>query len=291
MGFFVNISNQVLSSPYGQLILANSEKITIANQYMTNMPTGLELHHCSNIDVRNITIYQSSYEGIYIEDSHYLSFSDLFVNSSLRECFIGFSSSYLYINQSRFSYAQYAGLSLEMVTNSSISYNIFDNNRDYGVYLYETGSIVLFGNDFLFNGYAQAYDDSPQNNSWFNPVLQQGNCFSDWNGSTTYAVETDSGYTFDLYPLNDTDNDSLNDSIEVFLYGTNPFLADSDADGLSDSQEIELYSTDPLLNDTEGDGMPDGWEIEYGLNPLTDDANEDPDNDNLSNLDEWSHQT
>jgi len=33
--------------------------------------------------------------------------------------------------------------------------------------------------------------------------------------------------------------------------------------------------------------MLDGWEVEYGLNPLTDDADEDLDKDRVSNYDEF----
>ena len=33
--------------------------------------------------------------------------------------------------------------------------------------------------------------------------------------------------------------------------------------------------------------MPDGYELNSGLNPLLNDASEDPDNDTLSNLEEY----
>ncbi|MBA7582573.1 hypothetical protein ES708_24504 [subsurface metagenome] len=39
--------------------------------------------------------------------------------------------------------------------------------------------------------------------------------------------------------------------------------------------------------DTDGNGMPDDWEIYYGLDPYRDDANEDPDGDGLTNLEEF----
>jgi RHS repeat-associated protein len=44
--------------------------------------------------------------------------------------------------------------------------------------------------------------------------------------------------------------------------------------------------------DTDGDQMPDGWETLYGLNPNDPgDANQDPDNDGLTNLEEYNHNT
>ena len=37
-----------------------------------------------------------------------------------------------------------------------------------------------------------------------------------------------------------------------------------------------------------GDGMDDGWEVAYGLNPAIDDSAGNPDNDGLTNLEEWN---
>jgi len=43
----------------------------------------------------------------------------------------------------------------------------------------------------------------------------------------------------------------------------------------------------PTSNDTDNDGMPDGWEVINNLDPLKNDANLDPDRDNLPNTDEY----
>ena len=63
---------------------------------------------------------------------------------------------------------------------------------------------------------------------------------------------------------------------------------DSDGDGLTDGEETFLRRTDPGLADTDGDTIPDGAEISLGLDPLdAADAAEDPDADELTNLEEW----
>ncbi len=49
--------------------------------------------------------------------------------------------------------------------------------------------------------------------------------------------------------------------------------------------------TDPTNADTDNDGMPDGWEIDNKLDPTTNDASNDDDNDGLTNLDEYIHNT
>jgi autotransporter-associated beta strand protein len=64
---------------------------------------------------------------------------------------------------------------------------------------------------------------------------------------------------------------------------------DIDDDGLSNVEEVNLYGTDPFNPDTDEDGMGDGWEVLClpTLDPLHNDANDDPDNDSLANIIEY----
>ena len=81
----------------------------------------------------------------------------------------------------------------------------------------------------------------------------------------------------------DTDQDGLNDYLELYEYETNPLMADTDEDGLSDGEEVNEYETDPLNADSEGDGLSDGDEVNsYNTDPL----NADSDGDGLSDGDE-----
>ena len=82
------------------------------------------------------------------------------------------------------------------------------------------------------------------------------------------------------------------------LEETNVFLAagdanqDTDGDGLTDAREFYLYGTLMNVADTDGDGLSDGWEIAVGLNPRSsagvDGASGDPDEDGLTNYEEWT---
>lgn len=85
-----------------------------------------------------------------------------------------------------------------------------------------------------------------------------------------------------------------NDLCLQFVLGTNtdPAKFDSDNDGLFDGYE-RMMRTDPTRPDTDMDGMPDKWELDYGLNPRSSDgedgASGDPDQDGLTNLEEYEN--
>ncbi|MEK7598594.1 MAG: sortase [Patescibacteria group bacterium] len=90
----------------------------------------------------------------------------------------------------------------------------------------------------------------------------------------------------------DSDGDGLS-LIKEARYGTNPFAADTDGDGTKDGAEIKA-GTNPLGKgelDNDQDGMPDKWELENGLQVNIPDANKDPDNDGLKNIDEYKYGT
>ena len=70
-----------------------------------------------------------------------------------------------------------------------------------------------------------------------------------------------------IYEL-DTDGDSLSDTDEINVYGTDPSNSDTDSDGLSDGDEINVHGTDPNNPDTDNDGLSDGDEINiHGTDP------------------------
>lgn len=63
--------------------------------------------------------------------------------------------------------------------------------------------------------------------------------------------------------------------LDEYTYDTNPFLEDSDEDGLNDYIEINVYNTNPIKWDTDDDNMSDGTEVSSGLNPLNKDSDGD----------------
>ena len=107
-------------------------------------------------------------------------------------------------------------------------------------------------------------------------------------------------------PATDTDGDGILDYWEE-KWGLNPYSKDTDDDGLSDFEEVSYNNNsedyDPYdpdtktgtdLNatkkDTDEDGMQDDWEIDNALNPIDKtDAEQDPDEDGWTNLEEYNN--
>ena len=117
-------------------------------------------------------------------------------------------------------------------------------------------------------------------------------------------------FTRGTNPTNpDSDNDTLIDGVESgtgeFVdvatdTGTDPLNDDSDDDGIKDAVETNDGTlddvatdtgTDPNDEDTDGDLIPDGFEIDNALDPFTDDAGDDPDMDDSTNLEEFINGT
>ena len=89
----------------------------------------------------------------------------------------------------------------------------------------------------------------------------------------------------------DTDNDGLPDLWEMYYFGNlaNAPLDDPDGDLQSNQYEF-LHGTDPTVKnisgDSDSDGLPDSWEI-ANFGSLGYGANDDPDRDGFSNLQEY----
>ena len=98
------------------------------------------------------------------------------------------------------------------------------------------------------------------------------------------TIEFDTGYVgtqFDQTPEGKTL------SPLTFKFAPNP---DQDFDGIPDDEESQ-HGTNPENPDSDGDQLPDGWELTFNLSPLlsqgSNGSDGDPDQDKISNLDEY----
>jgi hypothetical protein len=100
---------------------------------------------------------------------------------------------------------------------------------------------------------------------------------TDDDGSTSAATTT-----VDILksPSTDVDGDHVPDVFDRFPDDPSEW-ADTDHDGIGDNQDT----------DDDNDGMTDSWELSYGLDPLSNDADQDADGDGVSNIDEFEADT
>ncbi len=96
---------------------------------------------------------------------------------------------------------------------------------------------------------------------------------------------------YDTFGMQFLDDDSGDDGSPGVDVEEIPPEGDLDSDGLTNFEETYLYGTEYDNADTDSDGMNDAYELAVGLDPLRNDAREDPDFDGLLNLDEYIHGT
>lgn len=72
----------------------------------------------------------------------------------------------------------------------------------------------------------------------------------------------------------DFDGDQMNNGQEC-SFSTNPYSSDTDNDTLSDYEEIYVYFTNPINADSDNDGLEDGIEVEYLMDPNDSDTLDD----------------
>ncbi len=224
----------------------------IRNNYIANFRYGIKCDLSDNIQIHNNTIFNATEEGLSCEDVN-----DLLATFNIISCFVESEGSQMAVN-------------FYTCENVTLYYNVFISLGDLMAHPVEEWSVT--------------------NIEWYNESLEIGNHYSDWNGLGTYSLEGDGG-SVDLYPVIDFDEDGLTEFQEVMVFLTDPFNFDSDFDGLNDGEEVNTYNTNPLSVDSDSDGMDDLWEVTYGTDPIINDANEDPDEDGLTNLEEFNRNT
>jgi len=300
-GFLYDISDTTITDEYGQIYLLNSDNVEISNVDFVNVYVGIQVFNCSNLLIESVTVI--GYKGIVLEfvnnlavkDSTFYCYrtgiyisnvEDLTVQNNYYE---GYSYGFeIYnfvnykINNNTVYYSMEYGVYFENGVEGELKYNIIiceieDEGSQMPIYLWDIYNTSIYYNVFIGLGNETAYlayEGSCDNVTWYNPTLEIGNFWSNWNQSGAYQIEGDGN--LDLYPMIDFDGDTLNETMEVLVYFTDPFNSDSDSDGLTDDEEILTYGTDPNDEDGDDDNLSDGEEIlVYGSNPQNNDTDSD----------------
>ncbi|TFF90394.1 MAG: hypothetical protein EU548_03240 [Promethearchaeota archaeon] len=190
------------------------------------------------------------------------------------------------------------GYGIQMVNcqNTTITRNALIRNK-ISLRIEQTNTKIyqndIYENYFLYSELVHV-QDTTKHNTYDNGSMI-GNFYSkvsrsyDFtnNFSRLFYKGTSDEQNVTIYYVTDAlNNYSINSQLGIF--DMHPLIAnDTDSDGLNDLEEAIYWLTNISLWDTDADKMPDGWEAKNGLDPLKDDADEDPDEDDLDNLTEY----
>ena len=149
----------------------------------------------------------------------------------------------------------------------SIMNSIIRDNGSSGIYLQNTSNPTITGNHISGNRYG-IYSAGTSNPSINKNIL---------TGNTIYG----------LYNANS--NVTINAVLNYWGSDTGPVhLANPDGTGDKVSDRVDFNPWLQFANDTDADNLPDDWEMGYFKN-LDQIAENDPDKDGLSNIDEYTH--
>ena len=200
--FYKDTGNITISNDSGEIIIANGYNISISNLSVYNGSIGILIGHSSYIYIDNVSIGGNNYCGAmsYDVDKMYFRESNLSKNthgliivgtiySSIVDNKFYKNTGYALAIDREFRTFGLPRTSKEnyIVHNSFISNNQYLKTREKGV-----------------NGKSQAVDDGASNH-WYMEDTQEGNYWSNWNGSdwgTPDAYKVDGeAEAYDKYPL------------------------------------------------------------------------------------------
>lgn len=175
----------------------------------------------------------------------------------------------------------------EITTDVIFEFNIFDTDTGYSleynsdIEYEETDIYVRYDNDNEFIYYGKLNENKsiemPSEFQYLDVFLI---------GTTRFGEKVESEINTYFNDNNeiaavkrDSDNDGIEDGVELHVTKTNPYSADSDGDGIDDYTECFYLYTNPNKKeepkDYDGDGLTDYDELRLGTNPFLSDSDFD----------------
>ena len=204
------ISNNVAELDQVGISITNSFGIYVGNNTITGgtpvgytCNSGISTSNCENVILINNTIRDYN-NGLYSQGSikMFIENNTILKSKEYGGIYLTEGSNQNHIiNNTISNSTAWDGICLTESSKNEIAYNVLKNNKWYGCNL-QTDSInnSVHHNIFINNnndsqqGYAESID-----NIWYQTSMNEGNYWSDWNGSGSYAL---AGVGLDLYPLN-----------------------------------------------------------------------------------------
>ncbi|MCG3220925.1 MAG: right-handed parallel beta-helix repeat-containing protein, partial [Candidatus Heimdallarchaeota archaeon] len=192
----------VLNNELGSFSVLN---LVISDNYLAyNNVEGIRLKSCYEVLILNNTISNNEF-GIRIQSSRSVHIQNNFITTNSRYGIEFHLSEVSDIINNTISYNFGAGIDLDNTHDCIITYNYFIENLYHGVAIHSASTMnFVHHNAFINNNPFEASQalDSAVLNTWFEEATKKGNYWSDWDGSTPYAIDGLVN-SADMYPLSE----------------------------------------------------------------------------------------
>ncbi len=220
----VTISNQILDECSVGLILMDCNYVNgdliITNNSLCYNQDGIRVYECANLLFSNNNLSFNYQNGLNIISSWNSEYSNNFISDNDETGIFFDGNEGRYIDNKPHDNLIFnneimkndRGVWMWYTDNTEISYNLIQDNIGHGVSIgMNSEDNIIHHNRFINNCYGyppghpqgfQDYDESP-NNLWYDNSTNEGNYWSDWNGTGPYRICSYEGTVYDLYPLNE----------------------------------------------------------------------------------------
>ena len=239
-------SNYIQAQNEKGIYFSESSNNFIYNNTIKNTSIGIEIEtNSDHITLSENTFTTSSQYNLYVESSNYIicsrnnfSYSKwqnsifhyadkiVFLNNDVLNA--GYHGLYfatcfeVFVSQNYIARNDGVGIFCDNVDDSAFIHNYIHENNEYGISLdLRSSNNVIHHNEFYNNniaGTSQACDYG-KNNTWFDPILQEGNLWMDYEGKGDYYIDGDAR-SVDIYPLGSdpTKTNNLSASMEIIWF-------------------------------------------------------------------------
>jgi parallel beta-helix repeat protein len=226
-------NNSIFNTGSDGIVLEGSPESLISNNKISEQFTGIRLEYSDSSIVNGNSLFHNYY-AIDCFDSHFMNITDNICSNNDNICIsVGTSNSSTLLNNSCLNSGWdslfdaaivliecnncivanctiincFQGIYAPSTSYSQFYYNYLENNSKYGISLLngwlEAHSNMIYLNSFINNNqnHSQALDNGTSN-TWYYSELEQGNFWSDWNGTSSYSI-AGTANAIDIYPLSE----------------------------------------------------------------------------------------
>ncbi|NHJ12395.1 MAG: hypothetical protein EAX95_01910 [Candidatus Thorarchaeota archaeon] len=188
------------------MYIRDSQFITVkSNNISQNYKEGIYLRHSPNCTIYNNTLDCNGYGILASYSSDSLISLNTITHTESLGMMVDTSNDVVVRNNiilcsGMHEYEVESGLYLVYAQECKVYGNKLYDSSDYGIELSDCSSCLIYQNEIGWNLGGNSHEwDSHSTNLWYYPVLEEGNFWSDYNGTGEYTIGGNEG-SIDLFP-------------------------------------------------------------------------------------------